>query len=113
MTEEEIMNKMRGSADKFRELCYRHEYVRAINLYHRVHAVALYVELPEDKLTELFGSYEVGEDDEKLTGLFDKQAVLYVAEKAMKQEIEENRRGNPTQIHDFNTYLPRSYFRTK
>ena len=55
----------------------------------------------------------MGEDDEKLTGLFDKQAVLYVAEKAMKQEIEENRRGNPTQIHDFNTYLPRSYFRTK
>ena len=28
----------------------------------------------------------------------------------MQEEIEQNRRGNPTQIHDFRTYLPRSYF---
>ena len=111
MTEDEIMSKMRKSAEEFINLCRNRQYVRAINIYHKVHAVALYIELPEDKLTELFGSY--AGDDEAVTGLFDKQAVLYVSEKAMKQEIEENRRGNPTQVHDFNTYLPRSYFRTK
>lgn len=110
MTEDEIMDKMRGSAKQFGELCHKREYVRAINLYHRVHAVALYIELPEDKLIELFGNYIENEDDEVIHGLFDKQVISYVSDKAMRQEIEENRRGNPTQVCDFTTYLPRSYF---
>lgn len=110
MTEEEIMDKMRRSADEFTHLSRNKQYVRAINLYHRVHTVALYIELPEDKLAELFGSYAENEEDEVVKGLFDKARVLSVSDLAMKQEIEENRRGNSTQVHDFKTYLPRSYF---
>lgn len=113
MTEEEIMDKMRRSAEEFTSLCRSGQYVRAINLYHRVHAVALYIELPEDKLIELFGNYIENEDDEVIHGLFDKQVISYVSDKAMRQEIEENRRGNPTQVCDFTTYLPRSYFGAK
>lgn len=110
MTEEEIMNKMRRSADEFTSLCRNGQYVRAINLYHRVHTVALYIELSEDRLTELFGNYVESEEDEAVKGMFEKTRVLSVSDLAMKQEIEENRRGNPTQVHDFKTYLPRSYF---
>ena len=113
MTEDEIMDKMRRSAAEFKSLCRNREYVRAINLYHRVYAVAFYIELPQDRLVELFGSYAQNEDDEVIKGLFEKSTVLNVADRAMRQEIEENRRGNPTQIQDFNTYLPRSYFRAK
>lgn len=104
------MNKMRASAIEFRRLTREQQYVRAINLYYRVRAVAGYIELPEDMLTELFGSYA---DEKDVKGLFDKEYVANVADRAMKQEIKENRRGNPTQIQDFRTYLPRSYFRAK
>ena len=111
MTQDQIMNKMRASAIEFRRLTREQQYVRAINLYYRVHAVAMYIELPQDMLTELFGSYA---DDVKVErGLFDKETVISIADRAMKQEIEENRRGNPTQIQDFRTYLPRSYFKAK
>lgn len=108
MTDEQLMNKMRKSAEEFRELCLKRQYVRAINLYHRVHTVALYAELPQENLDELFGNYIEDEDTEVIHGLFRKETVLRVADAAMEQELEENRRGNPTQIHDFKHYLPQS-----
>lgn len=113
MTEEEVMNKMRASADEFNALCRKQQYVMAINLYYRVRAVAVYIEMPEDKLTELFGSYGETEEQNVVPGLFPKQKITSVADYAMKQEIAENIRGNPTQVHDFRTYLPRSYFKSK
>ncbi len=113
MTEKEIMNKMRASADEFNTLCQRQQYVMAINLYHKVRAVATYIEMPEDMLAELFGGYEENEGQNVVPGLFPRQRIISVADSAMKQEIAENSRGNPTQIHDFKTYLPRSYFRAK
>lgn len=108
MTEEQIMNKMRVSAVKFGRLTRERQYVNAINLYHKVRAVADYIELSSDKRAELFGS--VTDDGREIPGLFEKQKIAWVSEKAMQEEVEENRRGNPTQIHDFRTYLPRSYF---
>lgn len=114
MTEEEVMNKMRASADEFNALCRQQQYVMAINLYYRVRAVAVYIEMPEDKLTELFGSYEEKTEEQNIVpGLFPRQIITSVADRAMKQEIAENSRGNPTQIHDFRTYLPRSYFKSR
>lgn len=113
MTEEQVMDKMRRSAEEFGDLCRSRQYVRAISLYHRVHAVALYIEMSEDKLVELFGNYVESEDDEVIKGLFDNSKVLRVSDLAMKQEIEQNRKGNPTQIMDFEHYLPRSYFLEK
>lgn len=114
MTEEEVMNKMRASADEFNALCRQQQYVMAINLYYRVRAVAVYIEMPEDKLTELFGSYgEKTEEQNIVPGLFPRQEIISVSDRAMKQEIAENSRGNPTQIHDFRTYLPRSYFKSR
>lgn len=113
MTEEEVMNKMRASADEFNALCRKQQYVMAINLYYRVRAVAVYIEMPEDKLTELFGSYGEPEEQNIVPGLFPRQEIISVSDRAMKQEIAENSRGNPTQIHDFRTYLPRSYFKSR
>lgn len=108
MTEEQIMNKMRASAVEFRRLTREKQYVKAINLYHKVRAVASYIELSGDKRAELFGTQP---DDGKPTrGLFEKEEIAWVSDKAMKEEIEQNRRGNATQIHDFKSYLPHSYF---
>lgn len=112
MTEEQLMSKMRGSAEEYRELIHRRQYVMAINLYNKVHAVAVYVELPADKLEELFGRYDP-EDKNVQNGLFDRRNIASVSDRAFRQELEENRRGNPTQIHDFEHYLPRSYFHAK
>lgn len=108
MTEEQVMMKMRASAVEFKNLAREHRYVRAINLYYRVSAVASYIELSDDKRAELFGR----QTDEGIVikGLFEKEYVAWVSDKAMQEEIEQNRCGNPTQIHDFKTYLPRSYF---
>ena len=108
MTEEQIMNKMRVAAVEFRRLTQEHQYVKAINLYHKVSAVASYIELSGDKRAELFGTQP--DDGKPIRGLFEKEQIAWVSEKAMQEEIEQNRRGNPTQIHDFRTYLPRSYF---
>lgn len=108
MTDKKLMEKMRKDAEKFKELYHNRQYVRAINLYHRVHTVAVYNELPQENLDELFGSYIEDEDTEVMHGLFLKETVLRVADAAMKQELEENRRGNPTQVHDFMHYLPQS-----
>ena len=113
MTEDEVMNKMRASADEFKALCRKQQYVMAINLYNMVRVVAVYIEMPEDKLTELFGSYGETEEQNIVPGLFPRQIITSVADRAMKQEIEENSRGNPTQVHDFRTYLPRSYFKSR
>lgn len=55
MTEEQVMMKMRASAVEFKNLAREHRYVRAINLYYRVSAVASYIELTDDKRAELFG----------------------------------------------------------
>lgn len=112
MTEEQLMNKMRGSAEEYRELIHNRQYVRAVNLYNKVRAVAVYVELPEDKLAELFGKYDP-EDKNVQNGLFDQRNVASVADRAFMQELDENRKGNPTQARDFEHYLPRSYFSVK
>lgn len=108
MTEEQLMNKMRCSAEEYRELIHNRQYVRAVNLYNKVRAVAVYAELPEDKLVELFGKYDP-EDKNVQNGLFDQRDVASVADRAFKQELDENRKGNPTQVRDFEHYLPRSF----
>ena len=113
MTEDEVMNKMRASANEFDALCRKQQYVMAINLYYRVRAVAVYIEMPENRLTELFGSYGEAEEQDIVQGLFPRQIITSVADRAMKQEIVENSRGNPTQVHDFMTYLPLSYFKSR
>lgn len=99
-------------APKYPDAYYRLPRRKAVNLYNEVRAVAVYVELPEDRLEELFGKYDP-EDKNVQNGLFDRRNVTSVADRALKQELEENRRGNPTQIHDFEHYLPRSYFLEK
>lgn len=65
-------------------------------------------DMTDDKRAELFGR----QTDEGIVikGLFEKEYVAWVSDKAMQEEIEQNRCGNPTQIHDFKTYLPKSYF---
>ena len=109
MTDKKLMEKMRKDAEKFRTLCCQRQYVGAINLYHKVYAVAHYTELPQENLEELFGNYYKEDENTIIVeGLFRKDMIIYVSDMAMKQELEENRRGNPTQIHDFKHYLPQS-----
>ena len=84
MTDNKLMEKMRKDAEKFKELCFNRQYVRAINLYHRVHTVAVYNELPQENLDELFGNYIEDEDTEPIQGLFRKDTVRWVSDAAMK-----------------------------
>lgn len=101
MTDEQLMKKMRKSAEEFHKLCLRKEYVRAINLYYKVLVVAVYAELSQENRDELFGNYIDNDETEIIQGLFNKDTVSYAELMAIKQEAERNRRGIPTKIHDF------------
>lgn len=108
MTVDELMDKMRSDVERFNTLVQERQYVRAINLYNLVHAVAYYVELPDEYKLELFGDYYLeNEDSVPIEGAFRKDKLLRVADDALKEEAAENRRGRPAQIRDFRHYAMR------
>lgn len=114
LTGEELMDKMRRDAQNYRALIRSHKYVQAKSLYNKVHAVAVYAGGTVDELEELFGRYAPDPDDVNAPkGLYDRKSVAEIGFLALKQEREENRRGNPTQIMNFEHYLPESLFHEK
>lgn len=80
LTEKEAMDKLHDYAEQF-DLSYRNkEWSRAKMLYFRAQTVAVFLELPEDKLAEFFGNRPYKEDWEPLKpGLFPEEKVERVS----------------------------------
>lgn len=112
LTEEQAMNKLRVYADEYKRLVRRKKYVQAMNIYYSALNAASFNELSKDEMSEVFGSdgQDGIQDKKESNGLFDRRTLGDVGFLAIKEEIEENRRGNPTQIHDFVHHLPISHF---
>lgn len=80
LTEKEAMDKLHDYAEQF-DLSYRNkEWSRAKMLYFQAQTVAVFLELPEDKLAEFFGNRPYKEDWEPLEpGLFPEEKVERVS----------------------------------
>lgn len=76
LTERQIRNKLYEYADQFRGAYMRKEWARAKSLYVTAQRIAVFLELPEQDLSELFGNRAYKDDREELTdGLFPEREV--------------------------------------
>lgn len=76
LTERQIRNKLYEYADQFRSAYMRKEWARAKLLYDASREVAVFLELPEQDLAELFGNRAYKDDREELVdGLFPEREV--------------------------------------
>ncbi len=76
LTEHEIVDKLYEYAEQFKISYLNKEWDRAKFLYFRAHTVAVFLEMPEDKLSELFGNRPYKEEWEPLEpGLFPEDMV--------------------------------------
>ena len=112
---EELMNKMCGDAEKYRRMIRSREYVKASSHYALMEAIAYYAEATEDELAKLFGRDSTDKEGagNAVQGLYNRRESAEIGFLALKQEKEENMRGNPTQIRSFSRYLPESTFLKK
>ena len=76
LTERQIRNKLYEYADQFRGAYLRKEWARAKSLYVTAQRIAVFLELPEQDLSELFGNRAYKDDREDLVdGLFPEREV--------------------------------------
>lgn len=76
LTEKEIMDKLYEYAEQFALSCQNKKWARAKMIYFCAQTVATFLELPEDRLAELFGNRPYKEDWEPLEpGLFPEEKV--------------------------------------
>lgn len=76
LTEKQIRDKLHEYADQFRGAYMRREWARAKLLYDAAREVAVFMELPEQDLSELFGNRPYKDDREDLMdGLFPEHEV--------------------------------------
>lgn len=76
LTERQIRNKLYEYADQFRGAYLRKEWARAKSLYFTAQRIAVFLELPEQDLAELFGNRPYKDDREELVdGLFPEYEV--------------------------------------
>lgn len=76
LTERQIRNKLYEYADQFRGAYMRKEWARAKSLYFTAQRIAVFLELPEQDLAELFGNRPYKDDREELVdGLFPEHEV--------------------------------------
>lgn len=76
LTERQIRNKLYEYADQFRGAYLRKEWARAKSLYFTAQRIAVFLELPEQDLAELFGNRPYKDDREELVdGLFPEHEV--------------------------------------
>lgn len=76
LTEKEVRDKLYEYAEQFHGAYMRKEWARAKFLYFRAQTVAVFLELPEAELAELFGNRAYREDWEPLKdGIFPEQEV--------------------------------------
>lgn len=76
LTERQIRNKLHEYADQFRGACLRKEWARAKSLYVTAQRIAVFLELPEQDLSELFGNRAYKDDrEDPVDGLFPEHEV--------------------------------------
>lgn len=76
LTERQIRNKLYEYADQFRSAYMRKEWARAKSLYVTAQRIAVFLELPEHDLAELFGNRAYKDDREEFAdGLFPEHEV--------------------------------------
>lgn len=76
LTERQIRNKLYEYAEQFRGAYMRKEWFRAKSIYVTAQRIAVFLELPEQDLAELFGNRAYKEDMEDLAdGLFPEREV--------------------------------------
>ncbi len=76
LTERQIRNKLYEYADQFRGAYMRKEWARAKSLYVTAQRIAVFLEMPEQDLSELFGNRAYKDDREELVdGLFPEREV--------------------------------------
>lgn len=76
LTERQIRNKLYEYADQFHGAYLRKEWARAKSIYVTAQRIAVFLELPEQDLAELFGNRAYKDDSEDLVdGLFPEREV--------------------------------------
>lgn len=87
LSERQVRNKLHEYAERFMLLCRNKEWAAAKFTYFRAQAVAVFMELPEADMIELFGNRAYKDDHEELKdGLFPEAMV----EKASWECIRQN-----------------------
>lgn len=87
LNERQIMNKLYESAERFMQHCRSRNWAAAKYTYFRARTVAVFLELPEVNMIELFGNRAYKDDREELQdGLFPESMV----EKASLECIRMN-----------------------
>lgn len=85
LTATEIENKLFQSADIFRDLMSKKEYIRAKICYDNTRTIAVAVHLDPDKMTQLFGSRQT---EPPIEGLFPE----YLVQKAYRESMIRERK---------------------
>lgn len=76
LNERQIMNKLYESAERFTQQCRNRNWAAAKYTYFRARTVAVFLELPEENMIELFGNRAYKDDREELKdGLFPEAMV--------------------------------------
>lgn len=87
LNERQVKNKLYEFAERFTQLCRNKEWAAAKFTYFRAQTVAVFLELPEEDMIELFGNRAYKNDREELKdGLFPEAMV----EKASWECIRAN-----------------------
>lgn len=126
LTAEQIRDKIYSRADDFKDYVREKKWSRAKYAYDSASTMAVFMELPEKDMAELFGNRAYKEDDDPLEkGLFDEELVS----KAYDECIRNNQTfevkpypGNPNRTEDYDAdiwsrkkkgqYSPRDKFET-
>lgn len=100
LTEEEVITKLREYGQRFNQLVKRKEWGKAHNIYNIAMETAVFVDIPEKAMEELFGSYD-REGYPEDNGLFGRNVVMRVDEECCirrnmtYQDIICRKRGMP------------------
>lgn len=86
LNEIQVRQKLHEYAELFRHHYARKEWAKAKFIYFQAQTVALFMELPEPEMIELFGNRAYKEDDEELKdGLFREEKVETVGWECIKR----------------------------
>ena len=78
LTEQETIDKLHKTAQEFEKAAKDKDYARAKSLYIKALAVATFMQISQDQMSELFGQTGKTEDEEVPQGLFRRGTVSKV-----------------------------------
>ena len=86
LNEIQMRQKLREQAERFRHHYARKEWAKAKMAYFRAQTIAVFMELPDEEMIELFGNRAYKEDHEELKdGLFREEQVEIVSYECIKR----------------------------